>query len=178
MLRKLRLFLKYELVVLYETVTAIIFFLPRFRFCNHLKSTFLRLMGAKIGKRVVFYSGVWLSTGRNLNLGNDVDVAKGVFITTDGGVTIGDRVLIGYRSQILSSNHVIPPKPERIFEAGHIDKPVLIENDVWIGANCIICPGVHIGEGAIVAAGSVVTHDVEAFSMVGGIPARHIKYRA
>lgn len=55
--------------------------------------------------------------------------------------------------------------------------PVVIGNDVWIDANVVILPGVHIGDGAIVAAGAVVTKDVEPYSIVGGVPAKHIKYR-
>ena len=177
MLRKLLKRLKYDALVLFEILSGIIFFLPRFPLFNSLKSMFLRLVGAKVGKRVVYYSGVWVSTGKNLKLGDDVDVAKGVYITTKGGVSIGDRVLIGYRTQILSANHTVPEKLGRIFDAGHDCKPVVIENDVWIGANCVICPGVNIGEGAIVGAGSVVTHDVEAFSVVGGVPGKIIKRR-
>jgi acetyltransferase-like isoleucine patch superfamily enzyme len=64
-----------------------------------------------------------------------------------------------------------------IFDAGHQNKKVTIANDVWIGANCIILPGVNIGEGAVVAAGSVVTKNVEPFSIVAGIPAKFIKQR-
>ena len=136
MLRKFIRRLKYDAVVIFEVISGIIFFLPRFPLFNGLKSLFLRLLGAKVGKRVVYYSGVWISTGKNLCLGDDVDVAKCVYITTNGGVEIGDRVLIGYRTQIISANHVVPLKPGRIFDAGHDYKPVQIDNDVWIGANC------------------------------------------
>lgn len=170
--------MKYFIVVLVETISTIIFLLPRFRLFNLIKSAYLRLFfGAKIGRRVVFYSGVWIFTGRNLSVGDDVDFAKDVLVTTDGGVTIGDRVLIGYRSQILSSNHQVPKIPGRIFESGHIRSPVVIGADSWIGANCVILPGVTVGVGAIVAAGSVVTRDVLPFSYVGGVPAKLIKER-
>lgn len=164
-------------MALYETLMQFLFALPRFRFLSYLKSVFLCLVGAKIGKRVVFYPGVWICTGRNLIVGDDVDFAKDVLVTTDGGVSIGDRVLIGYRTQILSSNHNVPPKSERIFSAGHSKAPVVIEKDVWIGANCIILPGVTVGEGAIIAAGSVVTKNIPPFVYVAGIPARIIKER-
>jgi len=130
-----------------------------------------------VGRRVVFYSGVWIFTGRNLKVGDDVDFAKDVLVTTDGGVVIGDRVLIGYRTQILSANHRVPLAPNRIFEAGHIKRPICIEDDVWIGANCVIVAGVRIGRGAVIAAGSVVTKNVDAFTYVGGVPAKFIKQR-
>ena len=67
-------------------------------------------MGAKkIGKGVVIYPGVWITPGRNLIIKDNVDLAKDVLITTSGGVEIGERTLIGYRTQIISSDHTIPP---------------------------------------------------------------------
>ncbi len=165
------------LVVSYELIQRLIFSFPRYRAVNNLKSLFLKLVGAKVGKRVVFYPGVWVAPGRNLIIGDDVDLALDVLITTGGGVTIGDRSLIGYRTQILSSNHVIPSGQDNIFSAGHDKKPVFIGKDVWIGGNCLILPGVTVGDGAVVAGGSVVTKDVEAFTIVGGVPAKLIKKR-
>ncbi len=170
--------MKYFLVVAVETLSYFIFLLPRFRAVNALKAFYLKLaFGAKIGRRVVFYPGIWIFTGRNLVLGDDVDLAHRVMITTDGGVTIGSRTLVGYGTQILSSNHQIPPQPARIFESGHDKSSVNISQDVWIGANVIILPGVNIGEGAVIAAGSVVTKDVGPWTIVGGVPAKVIKVR-
>ncbi|WP_197325749.1 acyltransferase [Ralstonia solanacearum] len=169
--------MKYFAVVVFETVMRLLFSLPRFRLANALKSGFLRLCGASVGRHVVFYPGVWICTGRNLRVGDHVDFALDVLVTSDGGVRIGDRTLIGYRSQILSSNHAIPPGRDRIFGAGHVRKAVEIGADVWIGANCVVLPGVTIGDGAVVAAGSIVTKDVPAYSVVGGCPAKPIKMR-
>lgn len=171
--------MKYFLVVLAETISTLIFKLPRFMILNGLKSTYLRLMfGAKIGRRVIYYPDIWIFTGRNLVIGDDVDLARGVLITTDGGVEIGDRTLIGYGTKILSKNHVIPPNHGQIFTSGHVSKKVLIGSDVWIGANALILPGVEIGNGSVVAAGSVVTKNVGNYEIVGGCPARHIKSRS
>lgn len=164
-------------VVSYEFLQTLLFSLPRYRTINWLKARFLGLMGAQIGRRPVFYPGVWIAPGRGLSAGDDVDFALGVLITTGGGVSIGSRVLIGYRTQILSTNHLIPDQPQRIFGNGHSRSPVNIGSDVWIGANCIILPGISIGEGAVVAAGSVVTKDVPPFAIVGGNPARLIRNR-
>lgn len=160
-----------------ETAAQLVFALPRYRTLNRLKSSFLRVLGAEVGERVIFYPGVWIVTGRNLRLGDDVDLARDVLITTDGGVAVGDRVLVGYRTQILSSNHNIPPRDEKIFAAGHTRRPVVIEDDSWIAAGCVVLPGVRIGEGAVVGAGSVVTRDVPPFSVVAGVPARIIGHR-
>lgn len=169
---------KYFFVVSAEVVTALIFLLPRYKVMNAAKSLYLRIVWrASIGRRVVYYSGVRLMSGRNLSVGDDVDFATGVLVTTDGGVSIGDRVLIGYGTRIISGNHNIPENRGRIFNGGHTRVPISIGNDVWIGASCVVLPGVTIGEGAVVAAGSVVTRDVEPFCIVAGVPARILRRR-
>ncbi len=165
------------LVITYETIQQLIFFLPRYSFCNFLKKKFLELNGASIGKRVIFYPGVFIFPGRNLEVGDDVNFAKGVIVGTPGGVKIGHRVLLGFGCQIMSGNHKIPAEKGRIFEAGYDRKPVEIGDDVWIGAYSVIVAGVKIGEGSVVAAGSVVTKDVKSFSIVGGVPAKLIRER-
>jgi len=135
------------------------------------------MMGAKIGKGVVIYPGVWISPGRNLVIGDEVDLSKDVLITTAGGVTIGDRTLIGYRTQILSANHQIPKVGVRIPVSGDVFAPVIIGKDCWIAAGCIVLPGVTIGDGAVVAAGSIVKDDIAANSIVAGVPAQFIRMR-
>ena len=165
------------LVVSYETCMALVFLLPRFALCNAVKSAFLRSRGSRIGRRVVYYPGVWIAPGSNLDVGDDVDFAKDVLVTTGGGVTIGARTLIGYRAQIISANHHIPPGHGRIFGAGHDRARVVIGEDAWIGAAAVVLPGVTIGDGAVVAAGSVVTADVPSFVIVGGVPARVLRER-
>lgn len=169
--------MKSFILITYETMMSLLFLLPRYSIFNYIKKVFLVLIGAKVGKRVIFYPGVWINTGRNLIIGDDVDFAKDVLITTEGGVEIGDRTLIGYRTQILSVNHSIPPVGERIPISGDVYKTVHIANDVWIGAGCIILPGVTIGEGAIIAAGSVVTKDIQENTIAAGIPAKVIRVR-
>ncbi len=170
--------LRSSLVVTVELISILVFLLPRYRTLNALKSAYLRVFfGARIGRRVVYYAGIFLFTGRKLVVGDDVDFAARVLVTTDGGLTIGDRVLIGYGTQILTRNHRIPPMPGRIFGAGHENGPVEIGDDVWIGANCVILPGVTIGDHAVIAAGSVVTKPVPSGAIVGGVPAKLIKNR-
>jgi len=149
--------MKNFLVCTYEFISSIIFAFPRHKFFNPIKKLFLQMQGCKVGKMVTFYPGIKISPAKNIILGDYVDLAWGVLITAGGGVEIGDRVLVGYNTMILSANHNIPLIPQRIFDAGHDKKKVVIKNDVWIGAGCIILPGVTIGEGAVIAAGSVVT---------------------
>jgi len=169
--------IKSFLVISFEALMNIIFILPRYRFFIFFKTLLLKVMGAKIGKKVVIYPGVWITPGKNLVLGDSVDLAKDVIITTTGGVTIGDRVLVGYRTQILSANHSIPPVGEPFPISGDDLAPINIEKDVWIGANCIITAGVNIGEGSVVAGGSVVTKDIPPNCIYGGIPAKLIRKR-
>ena len=166
------------LVVTFEVIQGLIFALPRYAFFNSIKGRFLEVNGAKVGKSVVFYPGVFIFPGRNLIIGDCVNFSKGVIVATPGGVTLGNRVLIGFGSKLISGNHSIPSGKGRIFDAGYDRKPILIEDDVWIGANCVVLPGVVVGEGAVIAAGSVVTKNVDPFTIVGGVPARKIKDRA
>lgn len=166
------------MIASYETISSIVFALPRHKLLfNPIKRLFLLLHGAKVGRYVTFYPGIKISPGTNISFGNYVDLAWGVLITTRGTVTIGDRTLVGYGTKILSSNHNIPAAQGRIFDSGHEAKPVVIGEDVWIGAHCVILAGVSIGEGAIVAAGSVVTKDIEPYTVVGGVPAKPLKTR-
>lgn len=169
--------MKYGLVVWFEIIMNSLFLLPRFRTLNTLKSAFLRLFGAKVGSGVIYYSGVWIMPSKDFKIGSNVDIAKGVMINARGGLEIGDRVLIGFGSKILTENHRIPSDKGRIFNSGHIKKKIVIEDDVWIGANCLILSGVRIGEGAVIAGGSVVTKDVPPYTVVGGVPAKIIKER-
>lgn len=169
--------IKKFIVSFVEYTISLLLLLPRDPLSNFVKSVVLRLSGCVIGSNVVFYPGVKINPPCCLKLGSHVDLAWGVIITTSGRVQIGDRTLIGYNSVISSANHNIPANYGRIFGSGHTKQKVMIGKDVWVGANCVITAGVTIGDGAVIAAGSVVTKDVEPFSIVGGVPNRLIKKR-
>lgn len=164
-------------VVIFESLNVFLLSLPRFRFLNPLKLFLLRLDGAQFGCRLDIYPGVYIMPGRNLLVGNDVVLSPGVLITTSGGLSIGDRSMIGYRSQILTTNHTVPDGSLPISRSGDLPGRVHIGSDVWIGAGCIISPGVKIGNGTVVAAGSVVTQDLDSYSFYIGNPARLLKRR-
>jgi acetyltransferase-like isoleucine patch superfamily enzyme len=110
-----------------------------------------------------------------------IEVGKGTYIgigTTifgEGNVTIGDYVLMGPGIRILSSKREYV-KDILIVSQPEIPKPTVIEDDVWIGANAVLL-GVKIGRGAIIGAGSIVVKDVPPYAIVGGNPAKIIKYR-
>lgn len=91
-------------------------------------------------------------------------------------IRIGDDVLIGSGAHFYSANHKFELRDKLIADQGHpVSEDIVIEDDVWIGANAIILPGVRIGRHSVIAAGSVVTESVDAFSVYAGVPARKIK---
>lgn len=125
-------------------------------------------------------SGMW----ENMSIGSDVHIGRNnLFMCLKAPIVIGDHVMFGPNVTMITGDHrtdivgryMTSIKNNEKLEEN--DQPILIEGDNWIGANVTILKGVKIGEGAIIASGSVVTRDVEAYSIVGGVPARHIKYR-
>ena len=113
----------------------------------------------------------------NLTCGDRVSMNRGVWINAFGGITIGNDVLIGPYTIIHSANHLIPNREKKVRGGGHEKKPVSIGSDVWIGARATILPGINIGDGAVIGACSVVTHNVEPYAIVVGNPAKVIRYR-
>ena len=99
----------------------------------------------------------------------------GLHNTIIGPVTIGSHVNLAQGITVTALNHNFSDTTKRIDEQGVSTNPVTIEDDVWIGANAVILPGVTIGRHAVVAAGAVVTTDVPENTVVGGVPARIIK---
>ena len=95
----------------------------------------------------------------------------------DGLIHIGARTAIGTGTVLRAANHRIDRTDIPMMDQGHVPGEIHIEEDVWIGANCVITADVRIGRGAVVGAGAVVTRDVEPFSIVGGVPARPIGLR-
>jgi acetyltransferase-like isoleucine patch superfamily enzyme len=93
------------------------------------------------------------------------------------GLVIGNNVLIAGHCLIIPANHIFTRKDIPINKQGTESKGIIIEDDVWIAAGCQILDGVTIGKGAIIAAGSVVNKSVDAYSIVGGVPAVFIKSR-
>lgn len=99
----------------------------------------------------------------------------GIHCTVIGPVCIGNHVNLAQGITVTALNHNFEDVSKRIDEQGVSTKPVVIGDDVWIGANAVILPGVTIGSHCVVAAGAVVTKDVPNHTLVGGIPAKVIK---
>ena len=112
-----------------------------------------------------------------INYGRNTKIGKNVFINFDctfldlGGITIDDQVMLAPKVSLLSEGHPVAPNDRQTLTPGKIH----IKKNAWIGAHATILQGVTVGENAIVAAGAVVSKDVPANTVVGGIPAKHIK---
>jgi acetyltransferase-like isoleucine patch superfamily enzyme len=128
----------------------------------------------KLGKEALIYPGVYLVHTYGLEIGSRFSVNSGAMIDGRGGISIGSSVMVGPHTVLVSSSHQFKNMLEPMSSRDHIMQPLVIKDDVWIGANAFIKGGVTIGQGVVVAAGSSVLKDVEDFKIVGGIPARTI----
>lgn len=149
--------------------------------------------------RVRFSTGVFLGGARAISLADGVRVGRGCVLTAhngrlevgrgvslspgvhvgadDGVITIGALCAVGPGTVIRAANHRFDRRDIPILEQGHVPGRVIIGDDVWLGANCVVTPDVTIGRGAVVGAGAVVTHDVPEYAIVAGVPAKIIGYR-
>lgn len=112
-------------------------------------------------------------------IGSNVNLNSNVMINADCGgyIEIGDNCLIGPNVVLRASNHKFSNKEIAIREQGHNPGTIIVKDDVWIGGNVVVLNGVTIGKGAVVAAGAVVTKNVDAYAIVGGVPAKQIGSR-
>jgi len=145
----------------------------------------LSLQGIKLGNRVTIgkYAIIRPSNiyggpiGAGLTMGDNSNIGPYNYIGCSGKITIGNNVMLAPRVSIYAENHVFDHPEILIRDQGVEKKEVIIEDDCWIAANSIILAGVTIGQGSVVAAGSVVTENVPAYSVVAGVPAKFIKSR-
>ena len=161
--------------------------------CSLLPAYLWDMMWAPVWKRAMRHCGrgVYLRPMssdikgvRNLSVGDGTSIPKGATLyCTDAPLTIGRKVIFGPRPTIVTGDHrtnligkyIIDVTTEEKLPEN--DQPVVIEDDVWCGANVTILKGVTIGRGSIVAAGAVVTHSFPPYSVIGGVPAKLLKMR-
>lgn len=127
------------------------------------------------GSNVNIEKGADFGTGKGISLGDYSGI--GVNCKVRGPLTIGKNVMMGPNVNILTHSHNFDRTDIPMCKQGGNFKSVTIGNDVWIGMNTLILPGVHIGNGVIIGAGAVVTKDIPDYVVVGGVPAKIIKNR-
>lgn len=136
----------------------------------------------KIGARTMVDAFVKIKPAGGMGelvIGEDCAINSGVVIYTGNGVRIGDAVLIAANCTLAPTNHAFGDTSRRIRDQGFLASKggIVIGDDVWLGANVVVLDGAVIGEGCVVAAGSVVRGDLEPYSIYAGVPARRVGAR-
>ncbi|WP_027178484.1 DapH/DapD/GlmU-related protein [Maridesulfovibrio bastinii] len=129
------------------------------------------LTGKEVDKSFTLFPPFYTDFGKNITIGKNVFINACCNFQDQGGVTIKDGALIGHSVVLATINHGFAPEKR----SWNYPSPIVIGKNVWIGSRAVILPGVTIGDNAIVAAGAVVSKDVEPGTIVGGVPARFIK---
>ncbi|HNR22879.1 MAG TPA: acyltransferase [Steroidobacteraceae bacterium] len=132
---------------------------------------------ARLGEGTVVQEHFWVTNPEKVSIGSHCNFAQGVFITGGGGVTIGDYVGLGPDVKIWSVNHRFEDPDTPWLKQGWDKLPVVIEDDVWLGANCFVMPGITIGRGAILSAGTIMMKSVPPYAICAGNPGRVVGWR-
>ncbi|WP_157983525.1 sugar O-acetyltransferase, partial [Nocardiopsis sp. TNDT3] len=122
------------------------------------------VFGGPLPESVTIYPPFFTEYGLNTAFGEDVFVNQGCTFMDRGGIRVGNRVMIAPRVSLITGGHPLPLAERREYLSF---APIVIEDDVWIGAAAVVTQGVTIGAGSVVAAGAVVTRDVPARTLVG-----------
>lgn len=128
------------------------------------------IIGEQVGEGFRLFPPFYTDFGKNIHIGKNVFINSCCHFQDQGGIYIGNDVLIGHNVVLATVNHETDPYDRRCNYGS-----IKIRNRVWIGSNAVITQNVKIGDGAIIAAGAVVTHDVLENMIVGGVPAKIIR---
>ncbi|MCI8361208.1 MAG: sugar O-acetyltransferase [Clostridiales bacterium] len=130
-----------------------------------------KLIGQPIDPSFRMFPPFYTDCGKNIHIGKNVFVNAGCCFQDQGGVTIEDGALIGHQVVLATLNHDLAPDNR----ATTVPSPIHIGKNVWIGSHATVLGGVTVGDNAVVAAGAVVTKDVPANTVAGGVPAKPLK---
>ena len=130
-----------------------------------------------LGRETIIQEGFRVTMPELVSIGAHCNLGENAFITGGGGVRIGDWVGFGPDVKVWSVNHRFDNPDVPWLQQGWESKPVVIEDDVWLAANVFVMPGVKIGHGAVISAGTVVNKSVPAFAIVAGNPGRVVGWR-
>lgn len=144
----------------------------KFNSQNKIQLLISVLTKEKINRTLKLFPPIYTDFGMNLHIGNNVFINSGCCFQDQGGIYIGDNVLIGHQVVFATINH-----DKDFNKRGSMEfKPIHIGNNVWIGAHVTILPGVCIGNGVIIGAGAVVSKDIPDYAIVVGVPGRILNY--
>ncbi len=138
---------------------------------DEVRALLSRLFGAEVDSTLRVFPPFYTDFGKNIHIGAGVFINACCHFQDHGGVTLGDGCQIGHNVVFATLNHGLAPEDRKTTYPA----PIVLERNVWVGSNATILQGVTIGDNAVVAAGAVVTRDVPANTIVGGVPARIIK---
>lgn len=138
---------------------------------QEIRNLLSQITDKEIDASTAVFPPLYINYGKNTRIGKNVFINFGCTFLDLGGITIEDNVLLAPGVKLLSEGHPLSPGSRQSL----IPKPIYIKKKVWIGANATILQGVTVGENSVVAAGAVVSKDVPANTVVGGIPAKIIK---
>lgn len=138
---------------------------------EEIRAIFSNLTGKPIDESFMLFPPFYSDCGKNIVLGKNVFINSGCRFQDQGGIVIGDGALIGHSVVMATLNHGLAAEDR----STTYPAPIVIGKNVWIGANATVTPGVTIGDNAVIAAGAVVTKDVPANTIAGGVPAKIIK---
>jgi acetyltransferase-like isoleucine patch superfamily enzyme len=130
-----------------------------------------------IGEETIILSGFKVRNPEKIKIGKRGYININCFMQGSGGVEIGDDVIIGPNVSFYSENHNFLDKKKLIKDQGFTRKKIIVGNDVWLGANVTILPGISLGDGCVVGAGAIVTKSFPSYSVIAGVPAKKIKER-
>lgn len=136
---------------------------------------FCKNIGSFAGDNILYANGLKIrgSYGK-ISIGQRCSFGGNVILHAHDRIFIGNDCLFAYGVNIATATH---DWHQKTMNQTFVTAPVIIGDNIWVGINAIILPGVHIGNGAVIAAGAVVTKDIPALAIVGGVPAKIIKYR-
>ena len=138
---------------------------------DEVRGLLSELFGYRVPESLRVFPPFYTDFGRNITVGRDVFINACCHFQDHGGVTIGDGCQIGHNVVFATLNHGLSPEDRQ----NTYPAPIVLGRNVWVGSNATILQGVIIGDNAVIAAGAVVTKDVEPATIVGGVPAKVIR---
>lgn len=161
---------------IFYIIQGILKYMP-FRLGVWLRRVIYKTFFGGFGKNVIIHDNVLFKFPSEIYLGDNIQIAQDTIFVGKSGLRIGNDVMIGAGTKIITSSHNFERKDISMREQGLSFKPVVINEDIWFGFNVIVLGGVQIGKGTIVGANSLVNKNIDEYSIVAGIPAKLISKR-